>query len=176
MNMKMFWMALATLAAAAAVGWYFFSQPLVVDVAGVPAKKAVAAVTPVTAQPAKAAVPVAPASSSSPPPAVLPSTDGAPATAPVVAEPEQQQAQPAEDGEHSHEDGQAPKLSPAVIEAIREIRKPAPGEGQVIEHPDGTLEMNLGHRYRSVPVATVDKDGKLHVDYHGEAQVPETGN
>lgn len=62
----------------------------------------------------------------------------------------------------------AVKPSPAVIQAIREARKPVPGEGEVITNSDGSKKVNLGNRYMSAPVATIGKDGKVHVDYHGE--------
>ncbi len=60
------------------------------------------------------------------------------------------------------------KPSPEIVNAIREIKKPAPDEGKVTTLPDGSQTLNLGNRYLSVPVATRGKDGKLHVDYHGE--------
>lgn len=85
-----------------------------------------------------------------------------PATAPVVG---------AVVNEHHHDDA-GEKPSQETIDAIREIRKPVEGEGQVIQHADGAYEMKLGNRYQSVPVATVGKDGKVHVDYHGEKYVP----
>lgn len=65
-------------------------------------------------------------------------------------------------------DEQAVTPSAETIQAIRDIKKPVEGEGQVTEYPDGSTKVNLGNRYQSVPVATVGKDGKVHVDYHGE--------
>jgi hypothetical protein len=87
---------------------------------------------------------------------------------------EAQPVQP-EPGVHEHDNpaAAAAPLSPEVVEAIREIRKPEPGDGQVIEHSDGSAEMKAGNRFRSVPVATIGKDGKVQVDYHGEARVPD---
>jgi hypothetical protein len=60
------------------------------------------------------------------------------------------------------------KPSSKVIEAVREIKKTTPDEGTVTINPDGSEKLSLGNRYISVPVATVGKDGKVHVDYHGE--------
>lgn len=167
MKMKMLWTALAMLAAAAVVAWYFFSQPVEVNVARDPVGKNATSVRP--AFPASSP----PVSTGLAAGTVVPSASvQQPAAA---AEPQQQQEQLAKDSEHAQaEDGRAGKLSPAAIEAIREMRQPAPGEGQVIEHPDGTLEMSLDRRYRAVPVATLGEDGSVHVDYHGEAQVPAT--
>lgn len=99
----------------------------------------------------------------------LPADDAAAGTAPAAAEPVTQTASPAQPADG----GDAVPLSPAVVHAIQAIRQPAEGEGQVTVHPDGSKELKLGNRYRSVPVATVGKDGKVHVDYHGEAHVPD---
>lgn len=68
-------------------------------------------------------------------------------------------------------DEKAVTPSAETINAVREIRKPADGEGQVTKHPDGSASVNLGNRYLSVPVATVGKDGKVNVEYHGEKYV-----
>jgi len=53
------------------------------------------------------------------------------------------------------------------------MRKPAPGDGEQIKHADGSVEMKLGNRYSSIPVATIGPDGKVIIDYHGESHVPE---
>jgi hypothetical protein len=73
---------------------------------------------------------------------------------------------------HQH-DQETPKPSPEVVSAIREMKKPSSDEGRVINHADGTREVSLGNRFMSVPVATVGKDGKVHVDYHGEKYATE---
>lgn len=75
-----------------------------------------------------------------------------------------------EQHDHSRD---AARPSPESIQAIRELKKPAEGEGQVTEHPDGSASIKLGNRYRSVPVATIGEDGKVHVDYHGEKYLQE---
>ena len=102
--------------------------------------------------------------------AVQVSPDEGEATPEFVTEPV---TEPAAEDLHDHGE-QDTKPSQATIDAIREIRKPAPNEGQVITHPDGTVEANLGNRFRSVPVATIGKDGKVHVDYHGEKYLEES--
>jgi len=65
------------------------------------------------------------------------------------------------------------KPSPEIIEAIKELRKPAAGDDEEIHHADGSVEIKLGNRFSSVPIATTGSDGKVHIDYHGEALVPE---
>lgn len=85
----------------------------------------------------------------------------------IVAEPEAE-VMPQE----PHHEAQ-PQPSPAVVKAIAEAKRPAPGEGAVTTYPDGSQSINLGNRYLSAPVATVGKDGKVHVDYHGEKYVQE---
>jgi hypothetical protein len=76
--------------------------------------------------------------------------------------------------EHGHDrDSQAVAPSAETINAIREIRKPVAGEGQVTQLPDGSSRLNLGNSARSVPVATIGKDGKVHVEYHGEKYLQE---
>jgi len=106
-----------------------------------------------------------------------PAQGGQPVQPVVQAVPAQGGSAPAMDGSvvvpageenlHGHDQG-IPKPSPEVVDAIREMKKPSADEGRVISHADGTREVNLGNRFISVPVATVGKDGKVHVDYHGE--------
>lgn len=67
----------------------------------------------------------------------------------------------------------AAKPSPEVLAGIREMKKPTADEGKVTVHADGSQSASLGNRYKSVPVATRDKDGKLHVNYHGEEYIQE---
>jgi hypothetical protein len=105
------------------------------------------------------------------PGAVQSSTDDGEATPEFVAEPVSEAA--VDEHKHEHGDKDAVKPSAEIIQAIRDIKKPAEGEGQVTEYPDGSVGINLGNRYHSVPVATIGKDGKLHVDYHGEKYLQE---
>ena len=90
----------------------------------------------------------------------------APATEPAVAALAESGKEAGEDL-HDH-DEQIEPPSQATIDAIREMKKPTADEGQTIQYPDGSTEIKLGNRFQSVPVATVGKDGKVHVDYHGE--------
>jgi hypothetical protein len=90
----------------------------------------------------------------------------APVTDPVAAPVAESVKESAEDL-HDH-DEQAEPPSQATIDAIREMKKPMPNEGQVTQNPDGSVKINLGNRFQSVPIATIGKDGKVHVDYHGE--------
>ena len=92
----------------------------------------------------------------------------------IVVEPDDAEASNDEnnDGEKDH-DRSAIRPSQKVIDAIREAKKPTPDEGQVTVNPDGSEKLSLGNRYMSAPVATVDKDGKVHVDYHGEKYTEE---
>jgi hypothetical protein len=152
------------LAVGLAVAWFnrqSVPAPVAVPAAAAPEPLPSGAVSnapqPATAQAAPAA-------------AVQASPDEGEATPEFVTEPV---TEPAADGLHDHGE-QDTKPSQATIDAIREIRKPAPNEGQVITHPDGTVEANLGNRFRSVPVATIGKDGKVHVDYHGEKYLEES--
>lgn len=101
--------------------------------------------------------------------AVQASPDEGEATPEFVTEPV---TEPAAEDLHDHGE-QDTKPSQATIDAIREIRKPAPNEGQVVENPDGSAKVELGNRFMSVPVATIGKDGKVQVDYHGEKYAPE---
>ncbi len=94
----------------------------------------------------------------------------APVVAPVtdpVAAPVAESAQESAEDLHDHDEQMEPP-SQATIDAIREIKKPTPDEGQVTQNPDGSVKINLGNRFQSVPIATIGKDGKVHVDYHGE--------
>lgn len=97
---------------------------------------------------------------------------GAP-VAPVVAPVTDPVATPvAESVEDSHDhDEQAVEPSQETINAIREIKKPTPDVGQVIQNPDGSVKAKIGNRFQSVPIATIGKDGKVHVDYHGEKYI-----
>ena len=90
----------------------------------------------------------------------------APVTEPVAAPVAESAKESAEDL-HDHDEQTEPP-SQATIDAIREIKKPTPDEGQVIQNPDGSMKLKLGNRLQSVPIATIGKDGKVHVDYHGE--------
>lgn len=80
--------------------------------------------------------------------------------------------QPGHEQQHNH-GGNAVKPSPETIQAIHELKETAEGEDQVTEHPDGSASIKLGNRFRSVPVATIDEDGQVHVDYHGEKYLQE---
>lgn len=95
----------------------------------------------------------------------------APVTEPVAAPVAESATESAEDS-HGHDeqnhDEQMEPPSPAIVDAIREMKKPTPDEGQMIQNPDGSMKLKLGNRLQSVPVATIGKDGKVHVDYHGE--------
>lgn len=93
-------------------------------------------------------------------------TASAPAPEPALARPED--AIVSEPDDESSDETAAEKPSPKVIAAIREIKKPTADEGKVTSMPDGSKKLSLGNRYMSVPVATRGKDGKVHVDYHGE--------
>lgn len=111
---------------------------------------------------------------------IAPTPSRSPVAQADPARPDPAQADPnSPDGEETPEfvtepvtepsaDEQAVRPSAETINAVREIRKPAEGEGQVTEYPDGSASVNLGNRYQSVPVATVGKDGKVNVEYHGE--------
>lgn len=157
--------ALAIAAAVAAVAWIFS------------AKAPTEVAEPQPAVSVAPAPPMAPFEPSDPVPEPVPAEAAQPAAdaAPVPAEPALAPAvvpaAPVADDGHGHDD-EPGQLAPETIEAIREIRKPAEGDGEVIEHPDGTKEMKLGNRFRSVPVATVGPDGKVRVNYHGESMVP----
>jgi hypothetical protein len=98
----------------------------------------------------------------------------APVTEPVVAAVAESATESAEDL-HDHDaqnqDEPMPPPSPEIINAIRDMKKPTPNEGQMIQNPDGSVKVNLGNRFQSVPIATIGKDGKVHVDYHGEKYV-----
>ena len=100
----------------------------------------------------------------------------APVTEPVAAPVAESATESAEDS-HGHDeqnhDEQMEPPSPAIVDAIREMKKPTPDEGQMIQNPDGSMKLKLGNRLQSVPVATIGKDGKVHVDYHGEKYLQE---
>ncbi|HSC76166.1 MAG TPA: hypothetical protein VLB90_08025 [Pseudomonadales bacterium] len=125
-----------------------------------------AAVVEPQSQPAQTMPQPVPAQQTSPPgvDSVPGSPDAGEETPEFVTEPV------TEPDEESH-DEQAVAPSAETINAIREMRKPVEGEGQVIQHADGSSEMKLGNRYQSVAVATIGKDGKVHVEYHGEKYV-----
>jgi hypothetical protein len=89
-------------------------------------------------------------------------------TATVQSSPDAKKTNPLQDDDAPHS---TVKLPPEIIKAIEELRKPAPGDGEEIHHADGSVEIKLGNRYSSVPIATTGTDGKVHVDYHGEAYV-----
>ncbi len=95
----------------------------------------------------------------------------APVTEPVAAPVAESAKEPAEDL-HDHDEQMEPP-SQATIDAIREMKKPTPDEGKMTENPDGSVKVDLGNRFKSVPIATIGKDGKVHVDYHGEKYLQE---
>lgn len=156
--------AVAIAAAVAAVAWFRSAKPAADVAAGQPAASVAPAPPMAPFEPSEPVPEPVPVEAAQPAAAAAPES-GEPSTAPATAP-----AAAADDGHgHDEEPGQ---LAPETIEAIREIRKPAPGEGEVTDMPDGSKRLNLGNRYMSVPVATVGPDGKVRVNYHGESLVP----
>ncbi|MEZ5493738.1 MAG: hypothetical protein R3E61_03890 [Pseudomonadales bacterium] len=153
--------AVGALAVAALAAWWRLSPPVQESLQAAPS----AVPLPSNSAPATAEAASTPQSAAETKTATTPSSEAAmqrPEDA-IVAEPD----------DNSTEADQA-KPSPEVIAGIRELKKPTADEGEVTINPDGSQKISLGNRYKSVPVATRDKDGKVRVNYHGEGYIEES--
>ena len=107
-----------------------------------------------------------------PPPPLVPAEEVEPVDEPVDDESVPVgSTPPVTDGAHHPGQSDMPPPAPETVEAIRKLREPTPTQGQVTTLPDGSKKLDLGNSAMSVPVATVGKDGKVHVDYHGEKYI-----
>lgn len=95
------------------------------------------------------------------PPLSAPATTPADQQVQQLKTPEPTPNQQAHDhANHQHDHGSENEIPEFIRQSLEAKRIPA-SELKQVEHPDGSVSMDLKGQYQHVPVAVLDKDGKV---------------
>lgn len=84
--------------------------------------------------------------------------------APASSQPAQtQQLQSLHDHDHTDQHQESAVQIPEFIQKELEAKRIPASELKQVEHPDGSVSMDLKGQYQHVPVAVLDKDGKVRI-------------